>query len=173
MAGFSSGIPETRRYECVGPVGCLPTRARRQRSGARHKRSGTCCARRLHDPDRAWGWWSSRPTISSRPRSTTGSFRGRCCASRRAGGGWTSTTIPTRPNSSTGTADVPVDVDGRPRRARRSFPRTPSADRVHPGPAGFRFYHTHMVAGSDLTRGTYTAARSGRSISSPAQSRRL
>jgi FtsP/CotA-like multicopper oxidase with cupredoxin domain len=26
-----------------------------------------------------------------------------------------------------------------------------------PQPAGFRFYHTHVVAGSDLNRGTYTA----------------
>jgi FtsP/CotA-like multicopper oxidase with cupredoxin domain len=26
-----------------------------------------------------------------------------------------------------------------------------------PKPAGFRFYHTHVVAGSDLNRGTYTA----------------
>ncbi|WP_454883405.1 multicopper oxidase family protein [Sphingomonas oryzagri] len=25
-----------------------------------------------------------------------------------------------------------------------------------PGPSGFRFYHTHVVAGSDLARGTYT-----------------
>src|ERR1700686_3366109 len=25
-----------------------------------------------------------------------------------------------------------------------------------PRPAGFRFYHTHVVAGADLNRGTYT-----------------
>ena len=25
-----------------------------------------------------------------------------------------------------------------------------------PKPAGFRFVHTHVVAGADLTRGTYT-----------------
>jgi hypothetical protein len=24
-----------------------------------------------------------------------------------------------------------------------------------PKPAGFRFYHTHVVAGADLNRGTY------------------
>ena len=27
-----------------------------------------------------------------------------------------------------------------------------------PKPSGFRFYHTHVVAGGDLNRGTYTAA---------------
>ena len=25
-----------------------------------------------------------------------------------------------------------------------------------PKPSGFRFYHTHVVAGGDLNRGTYT-----------------
>ena len=45
----------------------------------------------------------------------------------------------------------------RPRKARRSFP--PHGMRritFVPKPAGFRFYHTHVVAGGDLNRGTYT-----------------
>ena len=52
---------------------------------------------------------------------------------------------------------VPVDVDGA---AEEGTPYIPAhgARRISfiPKPAGFRFYHTHVVAGSDLNRGTYT-----------------
>ncbi len=52
---------------------------------------------------------------------------------------------------------VPSEVDGA---AEGGTPLIP----VHgmrriafaPKPAGFRFYHTHVVAGGDLNRGTYT-----------------
>jgi len=50
-----------------------------------------------------------------------------------------------------------VDVDGS---AEEGTPYIPAHGRRRiafvPGPAGFRFYHTHAVAGSDLNRGTYT-----------------
>lgn len=53
---------------------------------------------------------------------------------------------------------VPVDVDGA---AEEGTPYIPPHGMRRlsfvPGPAGFRFYHTHTVAGSDLTRGQYSA----------------
>jgi FtsP/CotA-like multicopper oxidase with cupredoxin domain len=39
-----------------------------------------------------------------------------------------------------------------------------------PKPAGFRFYHTHVPAGADLNRGTYTG-QAGPATSSPSMSR--
>src|SRR3974390_2996168 len=52
---------------------------------------------------------------------------------------------------------IPSDVDGA---AEEGSPYIPphGMRRIAfvPKPAGFRFYHTHVVAGSDLNRGTYT-----------------
>jgi FtsP/CotA-like multicopper oxidase with cupredoxin domain len=52
---------------------------------------------------------------------------------------------------------IPSDVDGA---AEEGSPFIPAHGMSQiafvPGPAGFRFYHTHVVAGSDLNRGTYT-----------------
>ena len=52
---------------------------------------------------------------------------------------------------------IPSDVDGA---AEEGTPYIPphSTRRISfvPKPAGFRFYHTHVVAGADLNRGTYT-----------------
>jgi len=52
---------------------------------------------------------------------------------------------------------IPSDVDGA---AEEGSPYVPphAIRRVSfvPQPAGFRFYHTHVVAGADLSRGTYT-----------------
>ncbi|HAM52415.1 MAG TPA: copper oxidase [Nitrospiraceae bacterium] len=51
---------------------------------------------------------------------------------------------------------VPVDVDGA---AEEGTPCIPARGMRRiafmPGPAGFRFYHTHLVPGSDLTEGQY------------------
>jgi FtsP/CotA-like multicopper oxidase with cupredoxin domain len=53
---------------------------------------------------------------------------------------------------------IPSDVDGS---AEEGSPFVPAHGmrRVAfvPRPSGFRFYHTHVVAGADLNRGTYTA----------------
>ena len=52
---------------------------------------------------------------------------------------------------------IPSDVDGA---AEEGSPFVPARGmrRISfvPRPAGFRFYHTHVVAGGDLNRGTYT-----------------
>jgi FtsP/CotA-like multicopper oxidase with cupredoxin domain len=52
---------------------------------------------------------------------------------------------------------IPSDVDGA---AEEGSPFVPARGMRRavftPGPAGFRFYHTHVVAGGDLNRGTYT-----------------
>ena len=52
---------------------------------------------------------------------------------------------------------IPSDVDGA---AEEGTPFVPAHGmrRISfvPKPSGFRFYHTHVVAGSDLNRGTYT-----------------
>ena len=52
---------------------------------------------------------------------------------------------------------IPSDVDGA---AEEGSPFIPAhgTSRIAfvPRPAGFRFYHTHVVAGADLNRGTYT-----------------
>jgi FtsP/CotA-like multicopper oxidase with cupredoxin domain len=52
---------------------------------------------------------------------------------------------------------IPSDVDGA---AEEGSPFVPAhgTSRIAfvPKPAGFRFYHTHVVAGADLNRGTYT-----------------
>lgn len=51
---------------------------------------------------------------------------------------------------------VPADIDGA---AEERTPFIPAHGMRRlsftPGPAGFRFYHTHLAAGSDLTRGQY------------------
>lgn len=53
--------------------------------------------------------------------------------------------------------NIPSEVDGA---AEEGSPYVPAhgMQRIEfvPGPAGFRFYHTHVAAGSDLNRGTYT-----------------
>ncbi|HTV94875.1 MAG TPA: multicopper oxidase domain-containing protein [Steroidobacteraceae bacterium] len=53
---------------------------------------------------------------------------------------------------------IPSDVDGASEEG-TPFVAAHSVRRVSfvPRPAGFRFYHTHIAAGSDLNRGTYTA----------------
>ena len=52
---------------------------------------------------------------------------------------------------------IPSDVDGA---AEEGTPFVPARGNRRvafvPKPAGFRFYHTHVVAGGDLNRGTYT-----------------
>ncbi len=52
---------------------------------------------------------------------------------------------------------IPSDVDGA---AEEGSPFVPPHGRQRvefvPKPAGFRFYHTHVAAGADLARGTYT-----------------
>ena len=52
---------------------------------------------------------------------------------------------------------IPSDVDGS---AEEGSPFVPAHGMRRiafvPKPAGFRFYHTHVVAGGDLNRGTYT-----------------
>jgi len=52
---------------------------------------------------------------------------------------------------------IPSDVDGA---AEEGSPFVPARGKSRiaflPKPAGFRFYHTHVVAGADLNRGTYT-----------------
>ena len=52
---------------------------------------------------------------------------------------------------------IPSDVDGA---AEEGTPFVPAHGmrRISfvPTPSGFRFYHTHVVAGADLNRGTYT-----------------
>ncbi len=52
---------------------------------------------------------------------------------------------------------IPVEVDGA---AEEGTPYIPAHGmrRISftPGPAGFRFYHTHLVAGADLARGQYS-----------------
>ena len=54
--------------------------------------------------------------------------------------------------------NVPVDVDGA---AEEGTPFVPAHGmrRISfvPGPAGLRFYHSHLIAGSDLTKGLYSA----------------
>jgi FtsP/CotA-like multicopper oxidase with cupredoxin domain len=53
---------------------------------------------------------------------------------------------------------IPSDVDGS---AEEGTPFVPAHGMRRiafvPGPSGFRFYHTHIAAGGDLNRGTYTA----------------
>jgi FtsP/CotA-like multicopper oxidase with cupredoxin domain len=52
---------------------------------------------------------------------------------------------------------IPSDVDGA---AEEGTPFIPARDMRRiafvPGPSGFRFYHSHVVAGGDLNRSTYT-----------------
>ena len=51
---------------------------------------------------------------------------------------------------------LPDDVDGAPEERTPFIPAHGTRREVQlPGPAGFRFYHTHLRAGSDLTRGQY------------------
>jgi FtsP/CotA-like multicopper oxidase with cupredoxin domain len=52
---------------------------------------------------------------------------------------------------------IPSDVDGAAEEGSPFVP-APGMRRISfaPKPSGFRFYHTHVVAGSDLNRGTYT-----------------
>jgi FtsP/CotA-like multicopper oxidase with cupredoxin domain len=52
---------------------------------------------------------------------------------------------------------VPVDVDGAGEEGTPFIPpRGMRRLAFTPGPAGLRFYHTHVLAGSDLTRGQYS-----------------
>src|ERR1700722_14576587 len=52
---------------------------------------------------------------------------------------------------------IPSDVDGAPEEAPPCVPaRGTRRISFVPRPSGFRFYHTHVPAGSDLARGTYT-----------------
>ena len=68
---------------------------------------------------------------------------------------------------------IPSDVDGA---AEEGTPFVPprGVRRISfvPKPSGFRFYHTHVVAGGDLNRGTYTGQAGPVYIESQ-QSRRL
>ena len=52
---------------------------------------------------------------------------------------------------------IPSDVDGAAEEGSSTVPAHGTRRIAFtPKPAGFRFYHTHVVAGSDLNRGTYT-----------------
>jgi FtsP/CotA-like multicopper oxidase with cupredoxin domain len=52
---------------------------------------------------------------------------------------------------------IPSDVDGAEEEGTPTIPpRGKRRIAFVPKPAGFRFVHTHVVAGADLTRGTYT-----------------
>src|SRR5271156_5721278 len=52
---------------------------------------------------------------------------------------------------------IPSDVDGASEEGSRFVPaRGMRRISFVPKPSGFRFYHTHVVAGGDLNRGTYT-----------------
>ncbi len=52
---------------------------------------------------------------------------------------------------------IPSDVDGAAEEGTPYIaPHTSRRLRFIPGPAGFRFYHSHAAAGPDLTRGTYS-----------------
>jgi FtsP/CotA-like multicopper oxidase with cupredoxin domain len=52
---------------------------------------------------------------------------------------------------------IPSDVDGAAEEGSSTVPAHGTRRIAFtPRPAGFRFYHTHVVAGSDLNRGTYT-----------------
>ena len=52
---------------------------------------------------------------------------------------------------------IPSDVDGAAEEGTPFVPpRTMRRVSFVPQPAGYRFYHTHVVAGADLNRGTYT-----------------
>jgi hypothetical protein len=58
------------------------------------------------------------------------------------------------------------------RRGRRSCRARHAAGGVcAPKPSGFRFYHTHVPAGGDLNRGTYTGQAGTVYIEPKAQSR--
>ena len=52
---------------------------------------------------------------------------------------------------------IPSDVDGAAEEG-TPFVSAHGMRRISfvPKPSGFRFYHTHVVAGADLNRGTYT-----------------
>ena len=116
----------------------------------RHRPTIRCGSRR--------GWSSWRRTILSRPPSITASSPARCCACRRAGGSSSiSTTTPTRRNWCTGMGRRSrATSTARRRKARRLFRAHGKRRAFEPKPAGFRFYHTHVAAGGDLNRGTYT-----------------
>ena len=68
-----------------------------------------------------------------------------------------STTTPTPPNNCTGTGRrCPSTWTGLARKARHTSRRTGCGDcPFTPGPSGFRFYHTHLVPGADLSLGQY------------------
>src|SRR5207248_6399559 len=52
---------------------------------------------------------------------------------------------------------IPSDVDGAAKEGTPYIqPHGMRRIAFVPKPAGFRFYHTHVVAGGDLNRGTYT-----------------
>ncbi len=52
---------------------------------------------------------------------------------------------------------IPVDVDGAEEEGSRAItPGTVYRETFTPGPSGFRFYHTHVRAGADLSRGQYS-----------------
>ena len=85
----------------------------------------------------------------------------------RAASRWSiSITTPTRRSCHWHGQMIPGDVDGA---AEEGTPFIPAHGMRRiafaPGPAGFRFYHTHIVAGADLSRGT-TPARLDPSTSS-------
>lgn len=52
---------------------------------------------------------------------------------------------------------IPADIDGaREERSRTVLPHGMIRETFTPGPSGFRFYHTHVRAGADLSRGQYS-----------------
>ena len=101
----------------------------------------------------------SRPSASSPRSRTTGSFRDRCFASRKA----SQVTVDIYNDTDTPEQlhwhgqKVPADVDGA---AEEGTPFIPAHGKRRivftPNPAGFRFYHTHNRAGANLAAGQYS-----------------
>ncbi|MDX3352410.1 multicopper oxidase domain-containing protein [Streptomyces sp. ME01-24h] len=101
---------------------------------------------------------NSRRARSSPPRPTTGSLPARCRGS-------TGRPVTVDVHNDTGTPEqlhwhgqrVPATIDGS---SEEGTPFIPAHGMrplsFIPGPAGFRFCHTHLAAGSDLARGQYS-----------------
>ena len=148
--------------------------ARRRHEAGRRENGPTCRplpARRITSSRKsAPACWRSARKPQSRPSSTTINSPARFFVCRKASKSPSiSATTPTRPNNCTGTASsLPAVVDGA---AEEGTPYIPphSVRRVSftPGPSGFRFYHSHLTAGTDLSVGAYTGLAGPVYIDSP------
>ncbi len=103
--------------------------------------------------------WRLLPNGSFPRLPTMDSFRGRYCALRKeCRSQSTCLTRRTRRSNCTGMGSGFRQMwMGLPRKGHRLFPRTGCGESSsQPGPAGFRFYHTHNRAGADLAAGQYS-----------------